>query len=253
MKGFSKKGKKNEFELLTPIRINLDKFKIGPKTNKVLVEVFPEDVRKTVGGIITYGLESYNWAGFATRRGIVIQACSNITIAEDDRSSQIWECDVEVGEGDTVYVNHFDAWNSYIFTDDNKRIMRLVPYNAIQLAIRGNEVIMCNGYVLYEQIEENDTFIIAGKEVKRVGKKYIENEGVVKYAGSLNRKYRIPGDKKDLKRTDYGTEELKTGDRFLIEDPRKTWDLESYAFAIFDNRKMYKIVQRWNISAIYPS
>ncbi len=246
----AKRGKTNQFELIVPYKIDLDRFRIGPNSNKVLIEVFPDDVKKTVGGIITEGIAPHNFAGFATRRGKVIKTCNKIIITQNDVDSQIWECDVEVKPGDTVYINHMDAWNSYMFTDDDKRIMRLVPYNSIQLAKRDEEVIMCNGYILYEQIKNEVKYVLGGKEVELMGNKYVENEGIVKYVGSLNRRYRIPGDKKDLPRKDYGTEELKVGDRFRIEDPRKTWDLECYNFAIFDNRKMYKIVQRYNISAI---
>jgi len=251
MRATPKRGKKNPFEFIVPYKIDVDL--IGDYSNHVLIEVFLEDVKKTVGGIITEGIEDRNFAGFATRRGRVIKSCSQIFIAENYQGAQMHECDVEIMVDDIVYIDHNVAWNSYMFTDDNKRIMRLIPYSSIQLAVRNGDVIMCNGFILYEKVEREKKYFLNGKPIELFGNKYIENQGIVKYVGSLNKRYHYPGDVFRMNRTDVGTEKLKPGDRFLIENPNKTWDLENWAFAIFDNRKIYKVIRRHNISAIYPS
>ena len=61
--------KRNEFEDYVPVEIELDRFVLVEGTNKVMIMEYRSDVEQSVGGIITEGLDHYNWAEQTARRG----------------------------------------------------------------------------------------------------------------------------------------------------------------------------------------
>jgi co-chaperonin GroES (HSP10) len=248
----------NEFESYLPYEIDLQKFSLVEGTNQVLVKVYEQDVKETVGGIITEGIKSFEFAQNTERRGKVVKTVKTIIPGQNGVNVMMHDCDLEIQEGDEVYFNYFDNINSFIYTCQGE-VYKLIPYSAIILAIRGENVIMCNGYLLIERIKRED----------RLLPEYKNDEGIVCFHGSLNKKYFMVVPYKDLdrymednpdkkvysqlnhgvlinhlKRTDKGTEKIKKGSCVVIGDGRWLFDLEVYAYARFDNRKVYTVCPR---------
>jgi hypothetical protein len=260
--------KKNPHELIMHYEIkSLDEVKLIDGTNRVLIEIFPEDTNQTIGGIYTEGLKPFNFAEHAERRGIVIKACERVVPAVNHMDTMRWECDVDIQEGDEVWLNYFDQLNAFSFRMD-KRIFKLVHYSSLIIAKRGDETIMLNGYVLITPVKEKIGFGEYEKEVE------VDKQYEVVELGKLNKRYIVvfpdrpmmvayhrnhPNSKRyghmfaleRDDRTDSGTEDLKVGDKILVKDNREIFPLEEYAYARFKNRELFKICQRHNIIAIF--
>ena len=263
-----KRGQVNEFETYIPIEIDIDNFSLQEGTNKVFVRVYQEDVKETVGGIITEGLDHFKFAEHTERRGMVVKTVKTIQPGQNGIETMMHDTDVEIREGDEVYFNYLDNINSFIYKCKDE-IYKLIPYSSIILAKRKDEVVMCNGYLLLESVtKEKPSNVYIPKEEEY-------REGIVKHAGSLNKMYYqvimyndidkflennpdkniyAYNDKYVLinhpDRTDYGTKNIKEGDHVLLGDTRWKFPLEVYAYARFDERKVYYVCPRHCIVAI---
>lgn len=261
---------KNAFEKFRPIEIDdLDKFILPRLSNKVLIEIDESEVKKTVGGIITEGIESHAFAKNTLRRGKVVKACKEIVPTRNESEFIMWQTDVQVKPGDIVYINHFDMRNSY-YISQGERLMKLVPYASIICALRDGEITMCNGYTLLEDVEE--TLYPGTLEIKRK----IDDQGIVRYIGEPNKRYYLPimmhdhskfiekgiaGREvygkcdghllvTDKRKSDPSSGSVKIGDRVMIGDLERVWYLEEWAYARFDHRKLYRVCQQRNIIAV---
>ena len=260
---------KNQFEYYVPYELDeLESLRIVETTNKVLIQIFPEDAEETVGGIYTKGIKPFGFAKNTTRRAKVIKTCERIVPGKTEAEFTLWQTDVQVKPGDEIYINYFDNLNSYDFTYQDMDI-KLIPYIGIICAIRDGEVIMCNGYVLLEDYEESVGFGEHKFERK------IADQGIVRHIGKPNKRYYIPVVKhtraskiregrigsviygrsdleyicEDRWKHDHEEGELQDGDRVVIGDVRKVWYLEEWSYARFDKRKMYRVCQQYNIIA----
>lgn len=259
----------NEFEKFVPIEImDLDRFSIAELSNKVLIEINEEEVEKSVGGVITKGIKKFAFAKNTVRRGKVIKTCDKITPTRNENDFIMWQTDIQIQPGDEVWLNYFDVLNSYDLVYGERK-MKMVPYVSIICTVRNNEVIMCNGYTLLEDYEE---VIGAGPFSYKVKKK---EQGIIRYIGKPNKRYYLPIMIKDHSKyigkgmasskiygtcdghylvanklkSDPGPKQLKVGDRVLIDDIRRVFNLEEWAYARFDNRKLYRVCQQSNIIA----
>lgn len=252
--------KRNEFEDYVPVEIDIEKFELVEGTNKVMIMEYRSDVEQSVGGIITEGLDHYNWAEQTARRGKVIKTVNEIKPGQNGKDLMMRSCDVEIEPGDEVYFNYLDNINSFKYSCDDV-IYKLIPYSAIILAIRKEKVIMCNGYVLLEDMPKE--IMVGSLVIPQFGK---EREGIVKHIGKGSDKhYKVVNyndythyleqnpDKKiyalkdggmlinNPDRTDNGSRIIKEGDHVLIDDLSWRFALEAYAYARFDDRKIYTV------------
>lgn len=232
-------GKKNIWERYLEYEIgDLDNFKIP--ANKVLIEYDPSGTEKTIGGIMV--VKEMDFASHANRTGKVVKLPNILYCQVKDPGSMPWKCDIDIKVGDEIYMVHSDSYNCYLFGHNGKHL-KLVDYSGILLAKEGENVKMCNGYVLLEKVfEKNEKF----------GFKETENEryGIVKAIGKPNTW--IKGYDKNLKKEilrKANDINLKIGEKVYIHDVSRVFDLEDYQHAKFDNRKIYKVCSRDRISA----
>lgn len=234
---------KNDFERLNTIVVDsIENFKLMP--NKVLVEFF-NGHSKTVGGIETSAFSiASNYAAYSDRTAKVVKIPEKLTCSKHDSTSMLWECDVDVEVGDYVFFDPTESLHGQkIFCKKDNKVFTIAFYGSIVLAKRLNNVIMCNGYVLLEQVYETEKVIAYEKDVP------IFNQGIVSYIGKPNKKYRVKN-KNGNYRTDDGCD-IEVGDRVILDMPQYTWMLEDWCFAVFDNRKMYKVAKRYMIAGVY--
>lgn len=67
-----------------------------------------------------------------------------------------WYSDIETKQGDTVYFDYYDSINSVAFAVGDYEY-RVLPYSALYVAIRGEQIIPLNGYNIFEDIKEEKT------------------------------------------------------------------------------------------------
>lgn len=241
MKKQGKVGKKNIWERFLQYEIeDLDKF-IIPQ-NKVLIEVDESEYDKTVGGIIT--VREHDFAAHAVRRGKVVKNPSILYSNLKDPESMPWDCDLDTKENDIVYIAHSDSYHSIPFNYKDKTF-KLINYDGIVFALRGEEIIMCNGYILLEKIFDKIKF---GEYEKKIEDK---NFGIIRAVGKPNRKRKTYS--KLLKREVFEQEsqvELEVGKKVYIADPSRVFELEDYSHAVFDERKIYNVCNRRRLGAI---
>lgn len=236
-----KRGKKNEWEYLLEEHISdLDKFTIPH--NRVLVELDPLATEKTLGGI--YVVKDHDFAAHAVRWGKVIKIPKNLYCQVGDTSSMSWECDIDIQEGDEICMIHQDSYYGLPFYYKDV-YHRLVDYGGIILARRDGEIIMCNGFILLEKVFE---VVRAGVYEKEVEDK---RWGVIKAVGKPNRRYKSYDKdyKKEVLKLDSQVG-LKVGDKVFIEDISRVFELEDWAHAILDNRKIFKVASRRRLGAV---
>ena len=263
--------KKNEFEKLVSVEIeDVDSLTIAYTSNKVLIEFDESEVEETVGGIYTKGVKEHAFAKNTVRRGKVIKTCERIVPTRNEYDFTMWQTEIQIIPGDEVWINYFDMLNSYSLHHDDTT-MKLIPYTSIICAVRDGEVIMCNGYTLLEDYEEEEGF------GDFTWKEKMADQGIIRYIGQPNEMYYLPimerdhsayikkglgGAKvygrcdghliiKNKSKSDPGPKQLKVGDRVLIGEPKRLFYLEEWAYARFDNRKLYRVCQQYNIIAVF--
>jgi len=262
-----KPTKKNEFENYAVYDIeDLDAFRLIEGTNMVLVEVFKSDVEKTIGGLITEGMDHFNFAEHTERRGRVVKTVEKFVPGRTGREVTMWQTDIDIEIGDEVYFNYFDKINSYLYRYQERNFV-LMPYTAIILARRGKRTIMCNGYVLLEKLPPDEK-----KGLIYIPRPLRDREWKILYHGEPNERHFLVVQPNDLQkyllrnpdkkvyaqgdgymlvnnpnRSD--SPDLKRGDKVFITDKRWMFDLEVYAYARFDNRKIHTVCPRHCIQA----
>jgi len=150
--------------------------------------------------------------------------------------SMRWKTDIELKVGDTVWMNHLTV-QDYQFQYNGKEY-KIVKYEDIVCAKRGEEVIMINGYILCKPIIEKKKALLYEREER------IVEQAEVEYLGKPISEYQDP------KRTDY---KLQVGDRIIFDkkDLGKVRFLESDYFLRFDG-KPHIVVQRYMAAGILP-
>jgi co-chaperonin GroES (HSP10) len=228
------------YELLKTQRLDdISTLKVLP--NKVLVK-FQDHTNKTVGGIITEGVEqsSEYKAVFSKRVAEVIKVPDKLTCNDKIQSSMAWEpAAIEIEPGDIVYFDHQESAHAQRVSSKGI-IYSIVNYSSLALAKRGDKVIMLNGNILFSKSYRKDSADIINKPIEN------ENYGTVRYIGKPNKRYRL----KESPHT-YRTDEcdLKVGDRVVFGMP--TWNLEDWAFASFTgDREVLRCGKRYMVSAV---
>lgn len=234
--------KKNLFETIEPYELDsIDNIEM--KNSLVLVEVEPEKVKKTVGGILVEGAETHNWAGHSIREGVVVKVPDRIVCIEGNENTMQWECDIEIEEGDSVWFDVKESRNAWQFEYQGRQF-KSIRYDGIILKRdKKNRVVMCNGNILLRKVNKSESDLAPTA-------KQDKTRGIIHAIGKPVIRWRIEENSGEL-RTDTGYEELETGQEVYIKKPQYIWDLEDYAHAVFDNREIYMVAKRHMIGGIY--
>ena len=155
-----------------------------------------------------------------------------------------WDTDMELLPGDIVWHNFMELADTYnIEVRDEKALYKLLRYEDIYLAKRGEELIMLNGYCLCEEVLRDRL-----GELDVLDRDIDKGIGKVVLLGKRNRSYRIRGGAKDLD----GDDVLKVGDIIVKRRPDVHIRLEEDVHARFPlgEKKMYFIIQRRDIFAV---
>lgn len=177
----------NSHNKIVPVPLKSLDIKIP--SNYVLIEYDTKLYSKTTGGIFIP--ENFlDEANYINRIGTVIKVPKTLYFyrgadKSNETRSMRWKTDIEIKEGDTVWINHMGSQNAYIFTFED-RFFKIIHYEDIATAKRKDEVIMCNGYILLEELYETLAFGAYEKDVK------IQGKGKIAYIGNRNQKYNIP-------------------------------------------------------------
>lgn len=239
----------NEFDKLVPVELTSLDFEFP--CNYVLIEYDPHLTSKTPGGVFvpeTYADEAKN----INRMGTVVKVPKTLFFykgPEDNRKLQSmrWQTSIEIMPGDQVWFNHLESINAYRYTFEG-RFFKTVHYQDIVVARRGEEVIVCNGYVLLEEVEEKIEFQGYSKSIP------VQGKGKLAYIGSRNNQYNVPvrqAGSTVVYREDLSCD-LPVGEVVAIfkENFKHVRHLEDKSQARFDGRKMFLIVQRHMIACI---
>ena len=227
---------KHEFESILPMLMAVDDFRM--MYNYVIVEFDPKQCEQTPSGIYT-PLKSVDHdvaVDFVPRIGTVVKLPKTLYYDRKNYATSMrWKTTIELQPGDTVWMNHSTAYD-YQFTHKDK-LYKCIHYEDIVCAKRGQEVIMCNGYILCRP------YYITKKALLFEKKEYEVNQAIIEHMGSINTEYQ------NFKRKD--SESLHVGDMVLFDkkDVGKVRYLESDYFLKFDG-KPHIVVQRYMIAAV---
>jgi hypothetical protein len=223
--------------------------------NHILIRLDAEnDHIKLKGGMTLYVDSTYDPEKHATVTGTVFGLPSHLTYTGKANVGMPWKTDMELQEGDKVIVYYLAILNAFkpeqkrFFTKDNERYV-FIPYQSIFVAIRGDQIIPINGYVLVEPC--GDPWMEETKNrFKKIGIELVTNDksntnvsfGIVRYIGKPNKGY-----------CDYGNIDdgvnVKVGDKVVL---RKISDipLQYPLHAKLDGGKLFWRVQRRKILAV---
>lgn len=168
--------------------------------------------------------------------------------------SMPWDCDLELQVGDVVvhtFMERADLVNIEV-EDEPGELYRLMTYDDVYVARRGDEIIPLNGYCLCEEVKKESMSKILdiiefdkGQENMTDG---IDHKiGKVAYVAKANRAYRSGDKEKDLD----GGAEINVGDIII----KRRGDIhirleEDLHKRFFDSPVMYFIIQRKDIMGI---
>lgn len=234
----------HEFQKILPIDIEIDKVKT--LYNYVVIEFDPKLHETTNSGIYTPALTQVDTAALhVIRTGTVIKVPKKLYYSkEDTQYSMRWKTEIEIEVGDHVWLSP-DTVNDYIFRENGK-YFRVIKYEDIIAAKRGNQIIIVNGYILLEPVHEETKVLNYKNSIQ------VKNLGKVKYIGSKNKEYCIPEYvlfEETVFRSD--PDGIDVGDvvMFNKKDVAKLRNLEYDFYAKLDG-KNYIIAQRYMIAAI---
>jgi co-chaperonin GroES (HSP10) len=235
---------RNDFERLSSCMLNsISELELMP--NYMLVK-FKNTHSETVGGILTNeGAKASNYSAYSDRVAVVITPPTKLTCVLNKEGTMYHECDIDVEVGDEVFFDPTESLHGQklFFNGNYEEEYTIARYDSLVLAKRNGEVIMCNGYVLLEEVHETEKVLEFEKD------KPIFNQGIVRYLGKPNKRYTTKNKGSKSFRTDDGVD-IKIEDKVLLDMPQFTWSLEDWCFAVFDNRKMYRVAKRYMIACV---
>lgn len=168
--------------------------------NNVLIRIkmFNDLITFSDGTELTLNTD-FEPAEHITATGEVYKTPDKLIFDRKAYNSMEWKTEVETQPGDTVYIDYFEVLQALGMKADkaasypNERwfevegwLYIMVPYSALFFAIRGDSIIMLNGYVMAEKVErpipKSHFLILTAKDVYGDGK---HSFGKVLKSGSL--------------------------------------------------------------------
>jgi len=229
--------------------------------NQVLVKrKYKNEEQQTESGVFVIADSSFRPALHADRIAEVVLVPPGLYYHKHSYShyqyggeSMPWDCDMELQVGDTVvhtFMNRDDIVNIEV-EDEPGELYRMMPYDDIYVARRGDEVIPLNGYCLCEEVEKESMsdvleIILCDKEGD-IEAPIDKTVGKIAYVGKPNRAYRGDGWERDLD----GDMKVNVGDTVIKRRSdihiRLEEDLHN---KFFDSPVMYFIIQRKDIYGV---
>ncbi len=227
---------RHDFEHIVPMAMNMDEFQL--MYNYVIVEYDPTQNHKTHSGIYApiSSIKHDVAADYVPRVGKIFKLPKSLYFNKKDMAySMRWKTDIELQEGDTVWMNHMTV-QDYQFHFKGKEY-KLIKYEDIVCAKRGDQVIMINGYVLCKPTIEKKKALLYEKETTVV------QQAEVEYLGKPISEYQDP------RRHD--PEGIEVGDIVVFDKKQvaKVRYLEADYFLRFDG-KPHIVVQRYMMAGV---
>lgn len=156
--------------------------------NLVAIKPFPSDEIRLKDGKTLYLDIRFEEYLNAKTAGVVIQVPDKLCFAPKESVSLPWDTDMELKVGDVVVYNYLAVKNAtdmgFVFGDGAIAL----PYDSIYAAIRNDQVICINGFILVEPEKER---IVTDLFVPDNAQDLSKQIGTVVYAGTPNRGYKI--------------------------------------------------------------
>lgn len=156
---------------------------------------------------------------------------------KDTLRTMSWDCDQPLIKGDRVWFHHLISKNCSEI-DVEGIIYKIIPFEDLFLALRGEDVIMLNGNILLSEVlvPKLSEFDITPDTVDKT-------RGIVAYNGKDNREYQTKGIA-DLRG-------LNEGDLVTISKGAYVFHLERNKYnSCFDGGKPYIVIQKRFLDAV---
>jgi hypothetical protein len=223
----------------------LNKLRLSPGNNLVLVRVKPNEGRTTKAGIIVgfnndvqYAEGSgSHMADMAEVHGAVVRCPDKLLYHRDNPAGMTWKTRMMLREGDEVWFTFISSSHASGFHLDGMMYL-YIPYGDCLVAKRGDEVIPLNGYVFLSEVKKEEKSFLYLSEADGVDTK----RGIVRYVGEPNAEYRIDGLSDDI--------DIEAGDLVQLKNGFTPYRLERQEY-FADFGEMLWVVQRRNIDFNY--
>lgn len=160
---------------------DINDLRVVEGNNILLVEKI-QDTSKYVNSDILV-VKNWHKSLHAPRVFRVIKAPKKLFFHPRYQHSVLYDTEMEVVDGDIIYINHLESLNSFVYEFKGKTY-HTIKYDNIQVILRGEEVIPVNGYVLFKPIE------VVHKYYEHTIKTLSPNEAIVEKIGIPNRDYK---------------------------------------------------------------
>jgi hypothetical protein len=228
-------------------REEFDNLKLLSKNNQVLVRIDVHNIdERTPHGIYTNPDQDWRKAAHADRIGFVVKVPDSLYYADNrfddsgkliftDELSMPWKTEMQLKLGDQIWFDYLTSLNCTIFYCEGIQY-KLIKYDDIYLAKRGDDIIMLNGYCLFTPIYKEYKIEVLEKEIDPM-------RGIVARVGQPNKEYRSGN--KWFKMNDDA--QIVPGMEVFFEKPFQVY-LEG-DHLLFDGNK-YRLEQRKWVTAI---
>lgn len=226
-------------------RVAFENMNVHYPCNMVIVRMPPEKDILVAGIKINFndevlyaeGNESHI-ADMAPVMGVVSKVVEKLYYnRKDTLHTMSWDCDQPLIKGDRVWFHHLISKNCSEI-DVEGTIYKIIPFEDLFLALRGEEVLMLNGNILLSEVlvPKLSEFDITPDTVDKT-------RGIVAYNGKDNREYQVRGIA-DLSG-------LKKGDLVAISKGAYVFYLERNRYnSSFDGGKPYIVIQKRFLDAV---
>jgi co-chaperonin GroES (HSP10) len=206
--------------------------------NKVLVKIAERNTEaKTDSGIILISSTDTDWnpAVHSDRYGIVYRVPPNLKF-DHTPFSMTWETTIEIEEGDEVWFDFMNSENCIVIECDDGFEYKLLDYENLYVARRGNQIIPLNGYCLfgYDEVEEVKNGVI--RPYAETDKKF----GNVLYTANPNTAYQTKMFSDHI--------DIEVGDRVMFGHRAHHYFMEDEQYQKFPEK--VRPVQRRNVAAV---
>lgn len=226
-----------------------DKARLLYPCNVVIVEIpNATEEKKTKSGIVI-GFnkdiiyvegDDNHVADVADVYGIVVKVPERYYFSAKEQMSPSWDTDIDVMIGDVVWFNVLAATNCEELYVEGK-IYRIIPYEDLFVAKRGNEVICLNGNVILSPVYKEKISALDVLSEQEID----SSKGIVRFVGKCNKEY--------CDHTYADFPDIEVGDVVLIDKRHKLIPLERKKYnACFDDDNLYYATPRRFITMVIP-